>query len=417
MQPKFSGLWQHPDFLKLWFGQTISEFGSHITGSGLGILAITVLAATPTELGILAALSSIPILIFGLFVGVWVDRLPRRPIMMLTDVARLLLVLAVPLAALTGHLTMTLLYIITPALTLLTLVFNTAYRAYLPSLVERDHLLEGNTKLAMTSSLAEIGGPSITGVLIQIMTAPVAILFDSLSYVASVISILLIRKPEPPPAPRAFSTSILREVHAGFAVIFDHPILRTLVIGISAREFFGNFFAALYSFYVIRELGLSVVVLGVLVSAGGIGALVGAAIAEPVTRRIGLGRAITWTRIISAILGLLTPLAGGSPLLAAAMLLANQLFGDALGMIYEIDEMTVRQMLVPNRLLGRANASAGFLAQGVAPIGALVAGAIAAATSARFALGIATLGFLLIALWTATTPVRRFELQAESINT
>jgi Na+/melibiose symporter-like transporter len=412
MKPKFSGLWRHSDFLKLWFGQTVSEFGSHITGSGLGILAITVLAATPGELGILAALSSIPILVFGLVAGVWVDRLPRRPIMIFTDAARLLLVLAVPLAAFTGHLSMELLYIITPALALLTLVFNTAYRAYLPSLVERNHLLEGNTKLAMTSSLAEIGGPSITGVLIQIMTAPVAIFFDSLSYLVSVISLLLIRKPEPSPAPDAGGTSMLHEARAGFAVIFDHPVLRTLVIGISAREFFGNFFAALYSFYVIQELGLSVVVLGVLVSAGGIGALVGAALAERVTRRFGLGRTITWTRIISASLGVLTVLAGGPPLLAAAMLLANQLFGDALGMIYEIDEMTVRQTLVPHHLLGRANASAGFLAQGVAPIGALAAGAIAAATSARFALGIAIFGFLVVALWTATTPVRRFEFQA-----
>jgi len=413
MKPRFSGLWRHADFLKLWFGQTISEFGSHITGGGIGILAITVLAATPSELGVLAALSSIPILLFGLVIGVWVDRLPRRPIMIFTDIARLLLVLTIPAAALTGHLSMTLLYIITPALALLTLVFNTAYRAYLPSLIDHKHLLEGNTKLATTSSLAEIGGPSITGILIQIMTAPVAMLFDSLSYLASVISVLLIRKPEPPPPPRAEDTSMMREVRAGFAVIIDHPVLRTLVIGISAREFFGNFFAALYSFYVIRELGLSVVVLGVLISAGGIGALAGAALAGPITRRFGLGRTITWTRVIGSLIGLLTPLAGGSPLLAAAMLLANQIFGDALGMIYEIDEMTLRQTLIPNHLLGRANASAGFLAQGVAPIGALVAGVIAAGTSARFALWIATLGFLVIAVWTILTPVRRFELQAE----
>jgi Na+/melibiose symporter-like transporter len=321
-------------------------------------------------------------------------------------------VLVIPAAAITGHLTIGLLYVVAPALALLTLVFNTAYRAYLPSLIEREQLLEGNTKLAATSSLAEIGGPSITGVLIQIMTAPAAIFIDSFTYLISVISLLLIRKPEPPAPPRENRQNLVYEVRAGFAVIAEHPVLRTLVIAMSTREFFGNFFAALYSFYVIRELGLSVVTLGVLISAGGVGALVGAAFAERVTRRFGLGRTITWTRIISASLGVLTILAGGPPLLAAAMLLANQLFGDALAMVYEIDEMTLRQTLVPHHLLGRANASAGFLAQGIAPLGALVAGAIAAATSARFALGIAIVGFIVIALWTLTTPVRRFELEA-----
>jgi MFS family permease len=413
MHRNFSGLWRHPDFMKLWIGQSISEFGSHITGTGLPLVAVITLAASPSELGVLAALSSIPILLFSLVAGVWVDRLPRRPIMIFADVARLLLLLTVPLAAFTGHLNMALVYIVTVALSLLTLLFNVAYRAVLPGLISREHLLEGNTKLATSSSLAEVGGPSIAGALIQAISAPVAIIFDALTFLISAISVGLIRQPEPPPATRS-GESMLGEVRAGFGVIMHHPILRALVIGNTARAFFGNFYAALYSLFVIRELGLSAVTLGVIVSAGGIGALVGAVLAQRVTKRFGLGYMLAVLPLITSPLGLLTPLAGGSPLLAAGMLIFTQIVGDALWSIYGINEISLQQTLVPDHLLGRANASAGFLAQGIAPAGALVAGFIASFTSVRFTLLIAVIGSCAVSLWMVTTPVRRLESHPEA---
>jgi predicted MFS family arabinose efflux permease len=365
-------------------------------------------------LGWLTALSSIPVLLLSLIAGVWVDRLLRRPIMIGADVARLLLLLTVPVAALTGHLNMVLVYVVTIAMSLLTLLFNVAYRAALPGLISREHLLEGNTKLATSSSLAEVGGPAIAGALIQIISAPIAIIFDALTFLISAISLGLIRQPEPP-APKHGGDSMLNEVRAGFGVIMQHPILRALVIANTARAFFGNFFAALYSLYVIRELGLTAVTLGVIVSAGGIGALVGAVLAQRVARHFGLGTMLTILPLMSSIIGLLTPLAGGPPLVAVGMLIFTQIVGDALASISGINEISLQQTLIPDRLLGRANASAVFLAQGFAPAGALLAGVIASMTSTRFALLIAVCGFLAIALWMLTTPVRQLQAHPESL--
>lgn len=413
MHGKFSGLWRHPDFMKLWIGQSISEFGSYITGTGLPLVAIITLAASPLELGLLAALSSVPVLLFSLIAGVWVDRLSRRPLMIGADVARMLLLLTVPLAALTGHLSMVLVYIVTVALSLLSLLFNVAYRAALPGLISREHLLEGNTKLATSSSLAEVGGPAIAGLLIQAITAPVAILIDALSFLISAISLGLIRQPEPP-APEPSGESVLHEVRAGFGVIMEHPILRTLMIANTVRAFFGNFYAALYSLYIIRELGLTAVALGVIVSAGGIGALVGSVLAQRVTRHFGLGYMLTILPLVSGFIGLLTPLVNGSPLLVAAVLIFTQIVGDALWSISNINEISLQQTLTPDRLLGRANASAVFLAQGIGPAGALLAGVIASATSVRFTLLVAALGFISIALWMLTTPVRQLQAHPKS---
>lgn len=405
---RFTGLWRHPDFMKLWIGQTVSEFGSHITGNGLPLVAVITLSASASDLGFLAALGSIPILVFGLFIGVWVDRLPRRPIMMAMDIARVVLLLSVPIAAFTGHLNMTLLYIVTPLLSLFTLVYNVAYQAMLPGLVTREHLLDGNTKLATTSSLAEVGGQAVSGALIQIVTAPVAIIFDALTFVFSAISLSLIRTKEPKIRPIQQS-SILNEVREGFSLIVRQPVLRALVIAMSVRTFFGYFFAALYSLYVVRELGLTPFALGVLIGSGGVGAFVGALLANRITMRFGFSSALI-LMAVNSFLGLLTPLAAlvGSPLVALALLMFNQVMGDALWTIYGINELTLRQMLVPDHMLGRVNASSEFLSQSVAPLGAIAAGALAAVTSAGFALLIAVLGMIAVSLWILTTPVRQF---------
>jgi MFS family permease len=177
------------DFLKLWIGQTISEFGSRITREGLPLIAVITLAAAPGELGLLAALEAVPVLLFALPVGVWVDRLPRRPLMIGADLARAALLLAIPLAALTGHLSMPLLLLIAPLLSLLTLVFSVAYRAILPAIVQRRDLIEANSKLATSSSLAEVAGPAIAGLLIQWITAPLAMLVDAASFLFSAAKI------------------------------------------------------------------------------------------------------------------------------------------------------------------------------------------------------------------------------------
>ncbi len=410
MNRRFSGLWKHPDFMKLWVGQTVSEFGSRITRGGIPLIAVITLSASPADMGILAAVASLPVLVFGLFAGVWVDRLRRRPIMIAMDVARLLLLLTIPAAALTGQLNMALLIVMTALLGVLGLVFETAYRAYLPSLVEREHVIEGNSKLATTDSLAEIGGPAIAGVLIQIISAPLAVLFDALTFAVSATSFALIRKPERKPEPPrtvAQGRSMRREIAEGISVVAADPVLRTLAIALALDGFFGNFYAALYDIYAVRELGMSAGLLGVSIAGGGVGALIGALLANRVERRFGLSRTLIGALLISALISFLIPLADGSPEVATLLLLTAQIVGDGAMMVYMIYALSLQQIIVPDRLLGRTNASMSFLAQGVAPVGALIAGGLGAALGARSTLLIAVIGGLATALWVSRSPLRQ----------
>lgn len=405
MKRLLSGL--PPEFLKLWLGQTISEFGSRISRAGIPLIAVITLTATPNQMGLLTAAASVPVLLFGLFAGVWVDRLRRRPILITMDLARMALLLTIPAAALTGHLTMTLLYVVMAALSVLGLVFQNAYHAYLPALVEREHVVTANSRLSTSESLAEIGGPALAGVLIQAISAPLAILFDALTFLVSAASTALIRKPEPTPQPRAEDSSVWQEIGAGVRVIAAHPVLRALALGIALRSFFGNFFGVLYDLYGIRDLGLTPAILGFTIAAGGVGALLGALLASRLQRRFGLGKTLIGALLVSGGNNLLIPLAGGAPAQAAAMLITAQIIGDAAMMIYGINAISLQQIVVPNHLLGRANASVGFLAEGIAPIGAIAAGLLATALGTRATLLIAVIGILATALWISRSPVRQ----------
>lgn len=406
---RFSGLWRHPDFMKLWIGQTVSEFGSHITGTGIPLTAVIVLGATPAQMGVLVAISALPVLILGLLAGVWVDRLRRRPIMIAMDLGRMALLLLIPAAALTGRLNLGLLYVVAAAAGTFTLFFDVAYRSVLPSLVERENVLEGNTKLATTDALAEIGGPALAGLLIQVISAPMAILFDALSFLFSAASLAMIRTFEPRPTTNRTTRSIWHEMIEGLRVIAHHPLLRIIATGASVKSFFGSFFGALYSLYALRDLGLSPALIGVLVAAGGVGALIGATIAGPLTRRLGPGRTLTGALLCGGLINLLMPLAGGPVIVAAGMMIAVQLIGDAAAAVYEINELTLRQTSVPDHLLGRANASMGFLAQSISPLGALIGGALATLIGVRLTLLVAVLGSLAAALWMLRSPLRRLE--------
>lgn len=396
-----------PDFHKLWVGQTVSLFGSNITRTGIPLIAVLTLAATPAQLGLLAAVGSLPVLIFGLFVGAWVDRLPRRPILIAADIIRLLLLLAIPAAALTNRLSIELLYVTLALLGVLGLVFETAYRAYLPALVPREQLPEANRRLSTSDSLAEVGGPALAGALIQVISAPLALLIDAATFLFSASTFALIRTPEPKPEPSAESTrSLLREIAEGLRLVARDRILLTLVIALGGGSFFGNFIGALYDIYLLRELGLSPAVLGITIAAGGVGALAGALISSRLERRFGVGKTLVGALLFNAALSFLLPLAGGSPLEAAIMLILMQIFGDAAMMVYGIHSLSLVQSIVPNRLLGRVNASFGFVGMGVAPLGALLAGVLGTAVGTRPTLWIAVLGGLVTALWANRTPLR-----------
>ena len=208
MQQNPTGLWKNPDFVKLWLGQTVSYFGSGITGIALPLTAILLLGATPVQMGILGALDGVSVLAIGLLAGVWVDRVRRRPLMITTDIGRAFILSTIPLAALLGVLHIWQLYIVAGLAGMLTVIFNVASSAYLPSLIPHESLVEGNSKLGMSDALAEIGGPAVAGPLVQLLSAPFAIVFDALSFLFSACCLGLIRKPESRPATLEQSKSI-----------------------------------------------------------------------------------------------------------------------------------------------------------------------------------------------------------------
>jgi MFS family permease len=396
------------NFGLLWSGQTISEFGSRITREGLPLAANLVLQATPVQMGLLAAIGTLPVLLVSLFAGVWVDRLRRRPLLIVADLGRAVLLLSIPLAAMLGLLRIEQLYLVAALVGILTVIFEVANQSFLPGLVAREQIVEANSKLSASSSLAEIGGPTLAGVLVQAITAPLAILFDALSFLVSALCAGFIRVPEARPSPAQERQNLWREIQAGLRLLLGNPVLRAITLSTSTDNFFGGAFAALYGLFLIRELAVTPALYGVLVTFGGIGAFVGAFAAGRLVRRVGLGKTLIGAMLLSGAASLLTPLAGGPHLVIIAMLMASQLVGDFGREIYLINAVSLRQSIIPNHLLGRVNASAQFLTEGIWPLGAILAGLLSEAIGMRYTLLLgAGLGFLLSSAWLLFSPLRR----------
>ena len=402
-----TGLWSNSDFVKLWLGQTASHFGSGITGIAPPLTAVLVLAATPTQMGILGALDGASVLVIGLLAGVWVDRVRRRPLLIAADLGRAFVLSTIPLADLLGVLGIGQLYIVAALAGMLTLIFNVAHSAFLPSLIPHESLVEGNSKLAMSDSLAEIGGPAVAGPLVQLISAPFALFFDALSFLFSACCLGLIHTPEPPPTALEQRKSIWSDLVEGLRLVLKNPLLRALAGSAGTFSLFGNFVGALYALYVIRQVGAPPIYLGLLVATGGVSALAGAFMAERVVQRFGLGRTVGMGLFMYGATGLLIPLAGGSVALALSLLFLSQLIGDASVSIYLIAEVSLRQSLVPANVLGRTNASMQFLSQGVAPPGALLAGILGGLIGLRLTILIGVLGVMLAGIWLLLSPVRK----------
>lgn len=399
-----SGLWQNPDFVKLWTGQTISQIGSHITGTALPLAAALALRATPLQMGLLAAAEIAPALLIGLPAGVWVDRLRRRPLLIGADIGRALLLATIPLAALLGALGMGQLYVVGVLTSMLSVFFDVANRSYLPALVERDHLLEGNSKLAGSSSLAEIAGPSLGGALVQLITAPFAVAFDALSFFVSAAAIALIRKPEPAPEPHT-GQRMTGAIGEGLATVWRDPILRALTSSAAIADFFGSAFHTLYTLYLVNGLHLPPVIIGASIGMGGVGALIGAGLAGRFTRRVGLGPALIASLLWATAPQMIIPLMAGSPAFVSTVLLATQLVGDVAWSVYFINAISLRQAITPDRLLGRMNASVDVVVGAVRLVGVIGAGALAEVIGMRETLLIGAIGLIL-----AATPLIRSSL-------
>jgi MFS family permease len=402
---RFTGLWRRPDFLKLWAGETVSQFGSLIGGMALGFAAILVLGASPLQIALLAIASRLPSFLTGLFAGVWVDRLRRRPIMIAADCGRALLLATIPLAALLGVLRIEQLYLVAFLTGILTTFFDVAYQSYLPTLVDREALVEGNSKLATTASIAEISGFGIAGWLVQLISAPFAILVDAVSFLGSALALGLIRTPEPRPVAGSETSNIFREAREGLRVVARNPRLRSLAITTIILEFSFQIVGAVISLFGLKELGFSPGVLGTIYGVGGISALSGSLLAAPAARRFGTGRVMVGGILMMGLSILLVPLAPGATAVGASILVAQQLFGDGCYMVYDITQVSVRQAITPDRLLGRVNATVRVGALGAMLVGALVGGLLGNTYGLRAALVVGAGGTILGALWLGLSPV------------
>ncbi len=412
LEPKparFRGLWRHPDFLKLWAGQTISLFGTLVGKLSLTFVAIIFLDATPLQVALLSAAQLAPGLVVGLFAGVWVDRLRRRPVMIVVDVGRAVALGAIPLAAALHHLTIGLLYTIVLVVSVLTVFFDVAYRSYLPSLVRREELLEGNSKLQASASVAEFSGFGIAGVLVQLLTAPGAIVIDALSFLVSAFSLATIRKEEIVAVPIAERQGTWQEIGEGIRLVRENDVFRTLASVTGTWYFFRSILGATIMVFITRDLAVSPALQGVIYSVGGVSSFGGAVLAERLTRRWGVGPTMLWALVLTVSSSILIPLASGPLVVIVILLVIPQILGDGAATVYEIEQVSLLQASTPERLLGRMNASIRFIEWSTMLGGLLVGGVLGQVIGLRPALFISVGGQLIAPLLIALSPIRALQ--------
>jgi MFS family permease len=384
------GLWRHTDFLKLWSAETISQVGSQVTGLALPFVAILTLDVSAFEVALLGVVEFAPFILVSLPAGVWVDRMRRKRILVVSDIGRAALLLSVPIAYWLDVLSIWQLYVVGFAVGVFTVFFDVAYQSYLPSLVNRDQLVEGNSKLEVSRSGAQIAGPSIAGPLVEILTAPVAILVDAISFVASGLFLFGIRKEEELPEPKPEEkTSMKADLGEGLRYVLGHRYLRWIAASTATFNFWGNVMFAVYVVYMVRELELGPTAIGLIFAVGSVGYLAGALVTSRLSSRLGVGPTI----VLGSALGipsLLVPLAPKSypePFLIASQALVS------LGLpIYNVTQVSLRQAITPERLQGRMNSVMRFVVWGVIPLGTLAGGALASAVSLKFAIWVGAIG-------------------------
>jgi MFS family permease len=423
-----TSLWHNRNFVSLWTSETISQFGSQFTGLALPLTAVIILGASAAELGILGFAATVPWLLFGLLVGVFVDRHRKKRIMVTSNVLRGSLLALIPIAAVLGLITrlgIPFLYGLTFFIGFLQVFYDVTYQSYLPSLIRRNELVEGNSKLQASASTAQVSGPTIAGIVISILTAPVTIAIDACSFFASALSLSRIDHEEVIDK-EITRPSVRSDIREGLHVVLNDSRLRMIAGCTGTSNFFSTAFQTIVPLYFILQtpdgLGVSKtlvgVTLGIIFSIGSIGALVGVAIATGAAIRIGVGPAIVISALIFG--------AGGLPYYLSGSLVANPLFS-VLGLninwnvlalmagnfvisigvvVYNINQVSLRQAIVPIRLQGRMNATMRFIVWGTIPLGALAGGLLGTYLGLRSAVGISILGVSLSFLWVLLSPVR-----------
>ncbi|HEV8420741.1 MAG TPA: MFS transporter [Actinomycetota bacterium] len=403
-------LWRHPDFMKLWTAETISQLGTQVTLLALPLTAILILKATPFQVGLLGTLEFLPFILVGLPAGVWVDRLRRRPILIVGDLGRVLALGSIPVAYELGVLHIGQLYIVAFVTGVLTVFFDVSYQSYLPSLVERDQIVDGNAKLEVSRSGAQLAGPGLAGALIQILTAPVAILADAISYLGSACFVFLIRKKEPPVEshlPDGSRLKMRREIGEGLRYVWRHPLLRPIAFCTGTSNLFSNLAGAVILIFAVRRLGMSPGTIGLALGLGNVGFLLAAFLAPRVAKRLGIGPTIVGSAVLFGFAWF--PAALMTREIAFPLLVLGMFIGGFGGTIYNINQVSLRQSITPDRMQGRMNATMRFMVWGTIPIGSFVGGILGGTIGLRPTLWVAAVGSLLAFIPPLFSPVRTLE--------
>ena len=400
-------LLRHRDFLRLWSAQTVSDFGARITREGLPMMSVLTLAASPAELGVLAALSNGAAVVVGLSLGDFVDRTARRPILIAMDLVRAVVLIILPLAAWFHLLAIWQVYLAAALVAAASVLFDIADHAYLPGLVGKALVTDANAKISVTESVAEMGGPTLAGMLFQWLTAPIAVAVNAATYLASALILLRIRTPEPPPEAAHQGRGWIDGVVTGARLSWQEARVRILLVMTGTGGLFGGFFSALYVLYVLRGLGLGPVLLGLGIAAGGIGAMAGAMLAQPMAKRLGVGPTICLTGVLSALGTMIILLAPKSATGAMTALVISQILGDLFGVIPLILAASLGQVVLPQAVLGRVGATFRTVGGAAAAAGALVGGALAEGLGVRQTLLLAIAGLMIGPLIGALSPLAK----------
>jgi MFS family permease len=366
--------------VRLWSAQSISQLGSQVSNLALPLVAVIALNASAFRVALLGTIEMLPFLLFALPAGVWVDRLARRPILVAADIGRALALGSVPLAAVVGHVTIWQLYIVGFVTGTLTVFFDVAYQSYLPSLVTKEQLVEGNSKLELSRSGAQIAGPGLAGLLIGAITAPYAVAVDAASFAASALLAASIRTREAV-RERAAERSMRREILEGLRYLFGDPRWRSLAAYVATFNFGTGMTGPLLLVYAVRRQGLSPAELGLVFMLGNIGWLLGAIVAERATQLIGTGGTLALGGALGSAPLFLWPLAPHD--LAVVFIVASLALSSFGIVLFNIPGISLYQTLVPERLLGRMNASRRWLVWGVIPLGSLIGGVLASTIGLR----------------------------------
>jgi MFS family permease len=403
--PPATTLWRDPQFRTFWSAQGVSEFGDRVTELALPLIAVTMLDASPTQVGLLTAAVWLPNLA-SLFIGTWVDqRRDKRPLMIAADLSRVVVLLSLPVAYWLDLLALGHLYAIAILAGTAHVVFNTAYASFYVRLVSREQFLEANSKLSATRSISFMAGPAIGGLLIQWLTAPVAIVIDAVSFLFSAIQISRLKTPVV--EPDLAGESLLRRARAGMGYLLRHPYLRSSLGCATTVNFFNLMGSALLILFASRNLELSAGTIGLAFGIGASGGLLGALAAAPLTRRIGAGRLIAIAAVVFPGAIAIAALASGPILVRATALAAAEFVAAFAVMCFDIPLNALQASVTHDTMRSRVSGAFSSINYGVRPVGAVVGGLLGTWLGVRETLLISSAGGLLAVLWLIRSPIIR----------